>query len=75
MTQLSNNISVFIVHMLTECQMLMNPPFSAGYVELKPNQLNDADWEKLFSFPLCDACYLYTFVDLEMLAMDLLSTK
>lgn len=43
MTQLSNNISAFIVHMLMECHMLMNPSFYVGYIDLKPNQLNDAD--------------------------------
>lgn len=52
MTQLSNNISAFIVHMLIECQMLRNPSFYVGYIELKPNQLHDADWEKPFYFPL-----------------------
>lgn len=51
MTQLSDNISAFIVHMLMECHMLMNPSFYVGYIDLKPNRLNDADWEKPFYFP------------------------
>ena len=50
MTQFSDNISAFIVHMLMECQMLMNP-FNVEYIEPKPYQLSDVDWEKSFCFP------------------------
>ena len=55
MTQFSDNISAFIVHMLMECQMLINP-FNVEYIEPEPSQLSDVDWEKSFCFPphFCD---------------------
>lgn len=61
MTQLSNNISAFIVHMLMECQVLMNP-FYFGYIKLKPYQVKYVDWEKPFYFSLHNAVYLCTSV-------------
>lgn len=60
-TQLSNNISAFIVHMLMECQMLVNPSFYVGYIEPKPYQLSDGDWKNLL-FPPHNAVYLCTSV-------------
>lgn len=39
------------------------PSLYIGYIELKPNQLNDVDWGKLFYFPPHNDIYLCTSVD------------
>lgn len=61
MTQLSDNISTFIVHMLMECHMLMDPSCYVAYIDLKPNQLNDADCEKPFYF-FHKTLFIYVFL-------------